>query len=225
MLLNVSRFLVPLAGPTHTRQNSDRYQQFWTPQEISALTAAPEEQQSRVVDTLQAAGVERVRSLGDSVEATASIEVAARLFGVQFQFYANAETGRRIVRTRDQYTLPSEIASLVQFVTGLSSFPVPHLKTHRGEGPRIGESDDNVGFVPATVFNMYQVPPATPGAPATSQGVYESEAQYFSPTDMSLYATLLNISFPPITPATTVGKNVPSTPGECVVCAHPILLC
>ena len=114
-----------------------------------------------------------VIDLGDALEVLATVQIASHLFNTSFYSFQHAATKRSIIRQLGAYSVPASVAPFIEFVEGISSFPIPHLQIRR-------KPNDDLGIVPQTFAQMYQLPTQTPGsAPRTSQGVIEFEQQYF----------------------------------------------
>lgn len=205
--------------------DSDDYQAFLTSREILDIVAPPADVQEKVIAQLVSAGVSRdeIKNLGDALDVRASVDVASSFFQTKFFEFQHSVSGKKIVRSFGSYSLPNDIAAVVDMVVGLASFPVPHLDAHRHFASAVsGKSqikkpaqrvqDTDMAVIPQTYYLMYKIPAETYGnATLTSQGVIEFESQTYSPTDLQSYATAVNIQVLVPTANTTVGPNDPSS--------------
>jgi tripeptidyl-peptidase-1 len=98
------------------------------------------------------------------------------------------------------------MADHIELVAGLSEFPTPRFAAKKVQKP-----EALVSIVPQTVQLMYK----TAGAKIvgnSSAGVIEFEDQYFSPTDLSQFASQFAVPITPVTAKHIVGNNDPSNP-------------
>jgi len=95
-----------------------------------------------------------------------------------------------------QATLPEHLESVVDMVTGLSQFPIPHLG--------VKQPNADLGIVPQTINSMYKVT-LPPSAGNTSQGVIEFEGQSYDNNDLLGYGNQLNIPIKAVDPKHIIG--------------------
>jgi tripeptidyl-peptidase-1 len=144
------------------------------------------------------------------LSATVSLPLAARLFDIQFHTYRH-QSGVSVDASAGPYTLPSNIAELVDFVSGPVGFPdvtVPMIQVN--SAPSLPSLDIN----PSVIRARYNVSTSTVGTnPGNMHAVAEFQAQYYSPADLQQFWT----SYVPFAPfqavANVVGFNNPSNPG------------
>jgi len=101
---------------------------------------------------------------------------------------------------------------LIDFVTGLSYFPIPHYKAQQSVATKKNVGADPVS-VPETLYAVYQYPTETIGSEnSVSQGVIEFEQQNYNPKDLQTFGTQVGIPVQAVTAAHTVGSNQPNNP-------------
>ena len=169
-----------VSDPTHPN-----YQDFKSIDEISSLVSPRAEEVAPVLQWLHAAGVHHanVKSLGDALEVKTTVKHASKLFETKFHSFAHSKTGAKVVRQFGSYSVPTHLKGMIEMVTGLSSFPIPHLEVKRPN------ASNDYGIIPQTVDNLYQVSQAArsllkkkSAAAGTSQAVIEFEGQNFTPS-------------------------------------------
>jgi len=194
-----------VSNPKHAR-----YQEYMSISEIQALVAPEPQQRQAVVNWLRDAGVlpANILDLADALEVRTNVSVAEALFSTKFYSFTHTD-GRTIVRSYGSYSVPSNMAGLVEMVVGVSTFPIPRLRRHKARQ----QSNAPDGVSVQTVSSFYGIPPLTTGsAPDTSQCVIEFEGQYFSPKDLQTFATQSKIKINGCDASHIIGPNQPSSP-------------
>jgi len=149
---------------------------------------------------------------------TTSVHVAEELLATKFYHFYSPTTGHDIIRTL-RYSLPKKIASLVSYIGGASNFPIS-----RGPKPMITQPsfrfDSNItGAVnPAFLNNLYNISSNKITNPNTTQSLFESLGQSFSPSDLKQFQQLFDLPQIPI--AHVIG---PDNSSECPVSPFPCL--
>jgi subtilase family serine protease len=191
---------------------SPNYRNFMSRDEILDVVAPEASDKNKVVSWLHSHGIRAVKDHRDALSVRTTVAHAAAAFQTEFYLFTEEETGRQIVRSWGTASMPEEIASIVDFVEGLSSFPVPHLKVHV-RAPKSDGTDDTYAVIPQTVSNQYSIPAQSMGAhPETSVGVIEFQGESYAPADLAAYAQGCNIQIATITANDTVGPNDPTSP-------------
>lgn len=189
-------------------------QDFKTIDEITDLVSPKPEETALVMKWLRAAGVHHanIKSFGDALDVQTTVRHASALFTTEFFTFTHSVTGAQVVRQFGSYSVPSELKSLVEIVTGLSTFPIPHLTIQRNA------SSNDYGVIPQTLNSLYKISQehrtryAKVAGTATSQGVIEFEEQNFAPSDLASFAQGINEQITPLTAAHIIGSNDPTQP-------------
>jgi len=188
------------------------YQDYMTIEQINALVAPEPRVKAQVISWLTENGVsaDEIVDYSDALEVRATVAVAEALFSTRFHVFTH-KAGNSIVRSYGTYSIPNHLHGVVEMVTGISTFPVPHLRAHRAPAGRNAGAD---GVSVQTISAFYKVPALTTGShPETSQNVVEFEGQNFSPSDLQSFATKSNEKINGCDSAHIIGPNQPSQPG------------
>jgi len=189
---------------------STQYQNYQTTEQILDLVAPEHKHHDAVVHWLRSAGHVDIRSTRDSLEVVTSVAVAEKLFATQFRVFRKSQA-KPLVRAFGAMSLPRAVAQYIDFVEGISSFPVPHL-TAKISATKLG-GGDTPAIVPQTLAKIYQIPAQTNNAHTeTSVGVIEFQGQSYSPQDSVNFANDVAIAVTPVTTAHTIGPNDPTNP-------------
>lgn len=204
---------------------SDNYLDYLSTAEINARFGAKAEDVATVISWLVAAGVqeEKIKVVHGAVRVITTAAIAEDLFSTQMRAFKHQKTGRVIVRAWGKYSLPDSIHSLVEMVTGISSFPIPGKSPFKTPKPSMSSpiaSPKAVTelVVPQTIMGMYSIRAQNPGsATSASQSVIEYEGQYFSNDDTATFAkdvgyTTSNTTVSPVAKDHIVGTNQASSP-------------
>jgi tripeptidyl-peptidase-1 len=189
-----------------------RYGQHLSLDQIAALVGPTEESVSRVTRWLRESGASdiSVTRAREFVHASLTAQQATQMFGVEFHNYRH-ETGLTFDATVGPYSVPDNVAEVVDLVTGIVGFPEPAK-------PRVRHSDlalkgGNMDITPEVIRARYNV---TSGLvvknPKSSHAVAEFQAQYFDPSDLQTFWKDY-VSFAPFRPIDQmIGFNSPDQP-------------
>lgn len=190
----------------------DDYQNFMSIEAINALVSPLKQHHDLVVSWLQAHGVTptSIKSFGDAIEVVCPALIASRLFKANFMVFTHS-SGKKSVKAFGSMSLPSHIHEHVDFVEGISNFPIPHYSVkHVGAL----KNNENEVVIPQTVDLVYNIPKLTPGSsPSTSQGVIEYEDQFFTNDDLYAFSQAVDVQIANVSSANIVGDNDPTEPG------------
>jgi len=186
--------------------DSPNYRNFMSIEEITSLVAPPVKVQKKVMRWLVDGGAEELENRGDAIYAKASVAAASKLFNTEFRLFEHKETGRQLVRQFGEFSVPHHLAEHVEFVAGLSEFPVPRFAFKKSPKP-----ETLVSIAPQTIQVIYKTGSAKI-AGNSSAGVIEFEDQYFSPTDLANFASKFAVNIPPVTSNHIIGYNDPTNP-------------
>jgi len=191
--------------------NHDNYQNFLTTEEIQSLVAPKDSSRQAVMSWLESSGVTKIADFVDSIEAWTTVEVAEKMFETSFYEFQH-ESGQKVVKAFGQVSVPDNVHDVIDSVMGLSTFPVPHLGSHKKLRDDPVEND---AILPQTIWSLYSMPTNTSsGTSSIGQGVIEWEGQSFDPKDLAAFATSVGIKVPAVPKAHIVGPNDPTQPGD-----------
>lgn len=189
----------------------DDYQNFLSVEEINAMVAPAQEHHDMIVYWLQAHGVmpQSIKSFGDAIEVVCTAHIASRLFSTKFHVFQHS-SGKKSVKSFGAYSLPSHIHAHVDFVEGITNFPMPHYSIKKLQNAQ------NEAVIPQTVNLVYNIPALNPGSsPTTSQGVIEYEDQFFANSDLQLFGQTVGVmGIANVTNDHIVGSNDPTQPQD-----------
>jgi subtilase family serine protease len=211
-MAKLEKIVSEVSDPTH-----ENYQEFMSIKAINDLTAPAKKHHDAVVTWLVNSGVKRtaIKSFRSALDVHTTVAVAEKIFATHMHYYANVKEGTVVVKQYGPYSAPKKIAKYIDIVTGLSTFPIPHLtlkkrKTHKGKGAPL----DTVGIVAQSIQALYNLPSTqTPNsAPQTSVGCIEFQGQNFAPSDSDYYAQQVGVTIVDVPANQTIGPNDPTNP-------------
>ena len=187
-------------------------------EEVERRFGASLEDRQRVRAWLRDAGLSdaELRDVSSAIEVTARVDAAERLFSTELRRFQRVTDGKLVIKAWGAASLPDEVHAAVDLVTGLSSFPVPHRRSHSSS--RVGQQGLGEAVLPQSIRSLYQIRAQKPGSSTATQAVIEFGGQWFDNNDTAQFAQLVgytqpNASIAPIPPEHIVGVNNPSEPG------------
>lgn len=171
---------------------SSNYGKHLKRSEVTSMTAIPDSYQ-HVVAFLKFHGIEIVKTSKNSDYITASAEVSKweELFATEFYSFEMESHNGPLIRA-EQYSLPDTLHNHVEAVLKTVQFPFPivnkmPIKT-RGQFPGVPGALEEGYMSPALLYSTYDIR-STAGSSLASQGVYETQAQSASPSDLAQFQT------------------------------------
>jgi len=206
----LEKIATEVSDPSHPN-----YQKFMSIRQINDLTAPKKAHHDAVVSWLTANGVHRsaIKSMKFALDVKTSVKVAEKLFATQMHMFANQKDGSVVVKQYGPYSVPKTVAKYIEIITGLSTFPIPHLRAiRRKRGPNAPL--DTVGIVAQSIWSLYNVPSnqQVGSAPQTSVGPIEFQGENYTPADTDYLAQQIGISIVDVPANQTVGPNDPTNP-------------
>ena len=193
----LTRFLHDVSDPL-----SDNYGQHMTRTGVMELTANPEGRNS-VLEYLHATGATVVsETLGSEyITAAAPISVWEKMFDCEFfMFHQTLEdmTIKKVVRT-ESYSIPAILNSHVESV--FNTVDMPHenvIKARFGPAVSVAGKErftlEGSSFTnPEKIRSAYNMGTSV-GTASSTQGVYASLSQYYSPADLSRFQSAADIN-------------------------------
>ena len=193
--------------------DSPDYGKYMNFDEIAQYVHGRPESVEAVLNTLQTAQVPTSMvdfTLGrDFAVARMSVKSAERLFSAFFREYENTDCESKIVIS-ESITLPSSLEGHVDFISGITGFPMCKKKQIKKDPSRILNATF-LSISPPTIAVDYNTSSYTSTNPSNSQAVAAFLKQYFDPTDLAKFQERYDIPKKPI--SKVVGKNLPDDPG------------
>jgi tripeptidyl-peptidase I len=123
------------------------------------------------------------RPTRDWVLVDTTVEKAERLLATDLIFYTKGSGDHTIIRAANEYSIPDDVAEVVDFVGGLQGFPYSSWKpvAYDNTLPATGNT-------PATVYKLYGITVPTKSCNCnSSQAVVEFSSANYSPTDLQQF--------------------------------------
>ena len=199
-----------------TTPGSPEYGQYRTISELTDMIAPPLFEQNFVLHYLEARGCEAT-SYGDVIIAEGPSSAVEEIFGVEMHNFRHNSIADVVLQRSTVFpTIPTALSHIVEFVTGLSTFPADRSNLAKNKIP-LKESvvaEDDKWVVPQTIRNLYNVPENPSGLKSNSMavvefgivaGVSQDDLTEFmqltgGPSNASLAYTVGTFAFTPISP-------------------------
>lgn len=141
---------------------------------------------------------------GDFIEVDAPVSVVEKMLRVRIDEFVHEETHTRILRSVVPYSIPRQLAEIVDIVFGVTSFPARriHLQTHQvvprqSVTPRLIQSTFNINMTGSNKKNI--------------QAVAQFLEQYYNPNDLKRFQTTFGVPVQAV--EKVIGPNKPNNPG------------
>jgi len=186
------------------------YGKHMTRPEVSQLVSPSAEDVAVIERWLAEHGitVDDMHTGGDFLFAHATVAQLQKMLDAEFLVYKH-ETGSKLVRSHTGYSVPAEIASRIDFITGIVGLPLIKGKTRRAASVGL---DASIG--PANLRARYNVTDiGDTSVVNNSQAVAEFQGQYYVPSDLVAFFKQFVSNSNDDTVTKVVGTNDPSVPG------------
>ena len=143
-----------VSDPTH-----DDYGKFMTKAEITELVAPHPSDVKKVGSFLTKHGAFNLKMHGDAITAQGHVSDVEEIFATEMHTWTHKEWKREIVRQNGKWTLPKDIAPLLEFATGVADFPmkrpaaVKRFKPTGAEAPQAASTEQGM-IVPSALKSM-----------------------------------------------------------------------
>jgi tripeptidyl-peptidase-1 len=198
-----------------------RYGAHLTRDQVQALLAPPAGNAERVASWLRKSGAKVTAPNADMLEASMPASVANTVFGTTFGLFAHSENaGAAIHRATASYSLPAEIAAVVQVVGNVLRFPGGPALPRVVAEPTLGDSANasawpsdcskcGSSFVtPGVLTQAYSLGDApTAAASGNRMGTSEFQGQYWTQPSLDSFSSACSLASGEEAVATEVGKN------------------
>jgi subtilase family serine protease len=162
--------------------DSSSYGKYLTSDEITALVAVPGSA-AAVMEALGAVDV--CEDLGDSLVCQTDAQHAEQMFNTSLFVFEDQSSSNKVIRTMGDMSIPTSIASQVEFVTGINTF-YPRKKSRPVSVPAEGETGSLL-TTPDTLRHLYNISSSASGKGAII-AVAEFEYQPILAPDTALFA-------------------------------------
>lgn len=191
--------------------SSASFGQHWTHQQIKDSFAPAQSVVASVVAHFSSfdGATAVLDNSGVFVRVDTTVQQAKKMLATEFHSFTFS-TGARVVRAKQHYSLPSQIAQHVDLVSNVVRFPnidccYPHNHTLANEAYPV---------TPWLIHSLYGVTlPEDIGSSANWQGVVSFLGQYFSPEDLAQFHEMNHIKPNPIAQVIGDGGNDPDKVG------------
>jgi tripeptidyl-peptidase-1 len=171
---------------------SEEFRKYLSYEEAHALTANPDA--ARVVSGWlmeHSVTVTSMHSHGHYVRASANVSTWERLLTTSFSHLINREGSGQVLRATADVHVPSHLSTLVTGILRATSLPPRRRQAHKLEQLTLSDEAKTSkvaqgSITPAVLKSYYNVGSAE-GSTSSSQCVFESLGQYYSPDDLSTF--------------------------------------
>ncbi|MFR9798758.1 protease pro-enzyme activation domain-containing protein [Streptomyces sp. MS06] len=201
----LDRFLAAVSTP-----GTPEYGHYLTPAQFAARFAPTKADVARVRHYLRAQGLTVTGVSGNRqvVSATGSAKKVNAAFGTRETNYVDTAKHRHFFANDKAATLPSDLAAVVQGISGLDSHTVRHHDAvHAAANPAATPS----GLGPSQYDGAYRFDKL--GADGTGQTVALWEFDGYKKTNLSTYDSQFGLSGPSVSTVSVDGANYDSSPG------------
>lgn len=173
---------------------SEQWQQFLDRDDVDAIIAPLPQHVEEVMSWLGGMRGASIFPAGDHIKVRASAGEVERLFQTEV-FLFNHDNGHLVARTMGQHSVPNHVALAIDFVSGLTEFPMHRSSSHKV--PKPDETTPQAAVTslvsPQTLLTMYDVPAAA--AARVSQGVaeFQNDASY-NKQDLATFFNQTNLA-------------------------------
>ena len=177
-----------------TTPGSENYGKYLTIEEVNEIIAPSEEEQQLVLNYLAEHSCTGT-SYGDFIIANGPISAVEEMFQVDMFEFREESLSITLKRSINGPTIPTQLNNIVQFVTGIATFPATRNVRDRKvrtieEAARVGDT----WVVPQTLRSIYGIPATAVGTnPNNAMAVVEFGAiAGVSQTDLDTFNTLVD---------------------------------
>jgi tripeptidyl-peptidase-1 len=173
---------------------SDQWQQFLDREDIDAMIAPLSQHVDAVMHWLGGLRGARLLPAGDHIKVRTSAEEVEQLFQTEVFLFSH-NNGHLVARTMGEHSVPNSVAQAIDFVSGLTEFPMPRSPSSKVPQPNSTSTQNSVTTLvsPQTLFAMYDVPAAA--VAQVSQGVAEFQGdRSYNKQDLATFFDQTNLA-------------------------------
>jgi len=179
-------------------------------EEVNAMVAPKKTSVDAIEGWLRAHDITQFSYTGrDFLVAHATVAQVETLLQTTYYVYRHSISGHEIVRVGSAYSVPSSVASHIDFIGGLAHFP----KT-LGTKSKLQKTTTapQIEVTPQVIKKFFGIDPATTAnQTGNSQAVAQFLEQYYDPKDLTTFQTRFNLPKQAVT--LVFGPNQPNNPG------------
>lgn len=189
--------------------NSPNYRQWMSREEIFGLVGPSQLAKKHVTAWLKRNGVDAaaIKDNGEAFVVDTTAEIASKLFETEFHQFVSAKNGKTILRQVGEYSLPVSISRVVEFVSGITSFPVNKRLSAHARAP---EDNQQGKIVPYVINELYSIPTVSPVFNSSVCLAEFQDDRSFAASDLSDFQTENDLPNNPV--YKIVGPYSPSIP-------------
>jgi len=191
---------------------NDKYGAHLTLEEVADLVAPTEETIATVKNFLASFGITETKTVitKDFLYANIPIRILKEMFQVEFRLFEHS-SGQRFYGSMGPYSLPSDVACCVDFVSYLVGLPeITRPATAFESKDKVRAGTD---ITPDIIRARYNCSNVIATASTNSHAVAEFQGQSYSPSDLSEFFTKYVTNSNADTVAQVIGQNNPDHPG------------
>ncbi len=204
----LEKTLFEVSDPTNPK-----YGKYLTREQVGAMTAN-REATLKIQRFLNEHGATVIKTTpyGEYITVTAPVSTWSEIFGTTFHYFHHEDpTAQPVIRAME-YSLPQELAAEVEGV--FNTVQLPPQMTSR-PAPKMKGVASTPSVTPALLNSYYNIF-TNSGNNQSSQALFESLGQYYSPADLTAFQTNYNLPVEPV--AYDIGGFVSDS--ECVADAN-----
>jgi len=204
--------LIEIATP-----GSKKFRQYMKKEDVAALVGRSDADIERLRNFLKPfqGTVTSVNDYKDWAYVTLTARAIENLFRCRLATFYNAAQNRYRVVAADTYTIPDEIADILDLVSGLNSFPAVHWSAAQvAMSPSLRTADSTpAAITPKTIYDVYKLNSSkTSGAKLSSQAVVEFGKNNFHNSDLQSFFKQFQPSLQGQTVGVVYGSNSETGP-------------
>jgi tripeptidyl-peptidase-1 len=158
---------------------SSEWRNFLSREEVDSIIAPSAVDVETVTSWLGGLRGARVMPAGDHIKVRAPAGEVERLFETEV-FLFNHENGHLIARTMGKHSVPGNVAAAIDFVSGLTEFPMHRTSSRKVPKPDTDTPKASVTVLtaPQTLQTMYSVPATAADQISQSVAEFQDDASY-----------------------------------------------
>ncbi|KAL9642843.1 hypothetical protein ABK040_015814 [Willaertia magna] len=196
-----------VSDPSHPN-----HENYLTMEQVAKLTTPSSENKQIVIEWIKSIPSAMIKSISkheNFIEVLMQVQHVNKYLKTNLSTFIREDNKKQhhIIRSTNGYALPKKIANVVQFVRGLTNFPIK-FKARKVEQLEV---DEQFKVTPTFIRQRYNITVSETVSPQSSQAVASFLEQYISASDLSTFQKEFNL--PKVYPK-VYGPNEDNNPGE-----------